>query len=361
MPLHLLPKKSWNVYNADNIARVKRDEAAAAARVEAEEQRMQEEDAARRLAILRGESPLPLVAASSDNTRREEGDGKDERDGEGRRRQEGGRGFDGGEGRGDGREKKRRKLRGEDDTEMEMRYAATDNSKAREGNELKVLKSKEGDVDILDKKGHINLFTEEEKAVLKAAGKRSGKNAEVEREKKKKEREMEDQYTMRFSNAAGFKERVGARPWYFDGGSGRGGDGGGEEKTVVIGKDVWGNEDPRRRERELGRVEKDDPLAAIKRGVAGVREVEKERHSWKREREAEVGGSKSDEERRRERRSKKKKAREEEELEEFSLDGNRRHESGGKPHHRRHRIRSRERHNHRHRHRHERGEEAIRA
>lgn len=114
------------------------------------------------------------MAASSDATRGEGEDGGKERDGEGGR---------GGE-RGYVREKKRRKLRGEDDTEMEMRYAANDNQKSREGNELKVLKSKEGDVDILDKKGHINLFTEEEKAVLKAAGKRSGKNAEVEKEKK---------------------------------------------------------------------------------------------------------------------------------------------------------------------------------
>ncbi|MDI1487547.1 MAG: hypothetical protein OHK93_006817 [Ramalina farinacea] len=351
MPLHLLPKKSWNVYNADNIARVRRDEAAAAARVEAEEQRMQEEDAARRMAILRGESPVPLVAASSDATRGEGEDGGKERDGEGGR---------GGE-RGYVREKKRRKLRGEDDTEMEMRYAANDNQKSREGNELKVLKSKEGDVDILDKKGHINLFTEEEKAVLKAAGKRSGKNAEVEKEKKRKEREMEDQYTMRFSNAAGFKEKIGEKPWYFDGGGGRVGDGGGEEKAVVVGKDVWGNEDPRRRERERGRVEKDDPLAAIKKGVAGVRKVEKERDRWKREREAEVGASKDDEERRRERRRKRRRAREEEELETFRLDGNKRHESGGKSHHRRHRSRSHERHNHRHRHKHERGDEAIRA
>ena len=351
MPLHLLPKKSWNVYNTDNIARVKRDEAAAAARVEAEEQRMQEEDAARRIAILRGESPLPVVPTPSDAAGREGEGGKDERSKEGGKENE----------RGDVREKKRRKLRGEDDTEMEMRYAATDNHKSRESNELKVLKSKEGDVDMLDKKGHINLFTEEEKAVLKAAGKRSGKNAEVEKEQKRKERELEDQYTMRFSNAAGFKEKVGERPWYFDGGNGRGVDEGVEEKAVVVGKDVWGNEDPRRREREKGRVEKDDPLAAIKRGVAGVRKVEKERDRWRREREAEVGESGDDEERRRERRRKRRRAREATELVHFSLDGNKRHESGGKSHHRRHRSRSRERHNHRHRHRNEREEKAVRA
>ncbi|CCF31962.1 hypothetical protein CH063_00727, partial [Colletotrichum higginsianum] len=71
MPLHLLGKKSWNVYNADNIARVRRDEAAAKAKEEAEEQRMQEVDAERRLAILRGEAPPPLapVEAPEDEPR----------------------------------------------------------------------------------------------------------------------------------------------------------------------------------------------------------------------------------------------------------------------------------------------------
>ncbi|KAJ2986204.1 hypothetical protein NUW58_g5139 [Xylaria curta] len=54
---HLLGKKSWNVYNPANIARVKRDEAEAQVRAEAEEKRQQDAEAKRRLAILRGEDP----------------------------------------------------------------------------------------------------------------------------------------------------------------------------------------------------------------------------------------------------------------------------------------------------------------
>ena len=42
MPLHLLSKKSWNVYAPDNIARVKRDQAAAQAREEEEDRWLQE-------------------------------------------------------------------------------------------------------------------------------------------------------------------------------------------------------------------------------------------------------------------------------------------------------------------------------
>ena len=64
MPLHLLGKKSWNVYNHDNIEAVRRDEAAAAARQEARDQVMQEQDALRRTAILRGETPPTFPSPS---------------------------------------------------------------------------------------------------------------------------------------------------------------------------------------------------------------------------------------------------------------------------------------------------------
>ncbi|RMZ75325.1 hypothetical protein DV737_g5337, partial [Chaetothyriales sp. CBS 132003] len=55
MPLHLLGKKSWNVYNADNIARVRRDEAAARAEAAESERRQHDREADARLALLRGQ------------------------------------------------------------------------------------------------------------------------------------------------------------------------------------------------------------------------------------------------------------------------------------------------------------------
>ncbi|KAG9717065.1 hypothetical protein KCU60_g9544, partial [Aureobasidium melanogenum] len=61
MVLHLLGKKSWNVYNKDNIDRVRRDEAAAQAREQEAERRMDQEDAARRIAILRNEEEVLLL------------------------------------------------------------------------------------------------------------------------------------------------------------------------------------------------------------------------------------------------------------------------------------------------------------
>ena len=98
MPLHLLGKKSWNVYNPASIARVRQDEADAQAREEAAEQRMQEQDAERRIALLRGEKPPALP----------EPEGEEEYTGK-RRREDG-----------HGREKKRKKLRGEDETDMDL-------------------------------------------------------------------------------------------------------------------------------------------------------------------------------------------------------------------------------------------------
>lgn len=65
MPRHLLGKKSWNVYNTDNVERVRCDEAKAAEREELEEQRMQEIDAARRTALLRGETPPPRLSPAT--------------------------------------------------------------------------------------------------------------------------------------------------------------------------------------------------------------------------------------------------------------------------------------------------------
>ena len=304
-------KKSWNVYNVDNIAKVKRDEAAAAAREEAEEQRTQEVDAERRLQILRGlkvDAP-PAASPEKDESSRSKHDGL-------------------------GRERKRRRIAGEDDTDRDIRFAQESNALVPERAEMQMKTKKSNDAPITDDNGHINLFP------VEGPRKNAQKNPEVEAEKAKKQKEFEDQYTMRFSNAAGFKQSVGEKPWYQSLGQSAGNSG----EVEVPSKDVWGNEDPRRKDREKLRIKADDPLAAIQRGVAGVREVEKERTKWKLEKEREIKEL-DDAERRR--RIKKRRSHEEDDLNSFSLDDPSRikeNGSGKRHHHRRH-------HHHHHHHR----------
>ncbi|KAH8175392.1 homocitrate synthase [Sarocladium implicatum] len=225
MPLHLLGKKSWNVYNADNIARVRRDEAAAKAEEEAEEQRMQEVDAQRRLAILRGEVPPSLPEPE-----------KQEEDLKSARREES---------RYSGSSRRQRKRHGEDDTDFELRLAREKQSEAASAVERRQTNA----APIVDHAGHIDLFGDEKQRM------HAEKNDEVEQKKRKKEREYEDQYTMRFSNAAG--RNAPEKPWYSTSST--------EVATVSAAppsKDVWGNDDPRRKDRQAQRAvarEKENP------------------------------------------------------------------------------------------------------
>ncbi|KAJ5489835.1 hypothetical protein N7453_010660 [Penicillium expansum] len=225
MPLHLLGKKSWNVYNVDNIARVKRDEAQAKAREEEDERIMQEVDAERRIKILRGERP-PTPPPAPSLVSSEPGAGPD------RKSASDAGGF-----------RKRRRVAGEDDTDRDIRYAREDAAQATAKREELMLASRKADIaqaPILDKAGHINLFP--------AASAKTEKNSEAEAEAARKKRSYEDQYTMRFSNAAGFKETISQKPWYSSA----------EQIAMAPGsmpeKDVWGNEDPRRKERTQARM-----------------------------------------------------------------------------------------------------------
>ncbi|KAL2883402.1 hypothetical protein SGCOL_001084 [Colletotrichum sp. CLE4] len=253
MPLHLLGKKSWNVYNADNIARVRRDEAAAKAKEEAEEQRMQEVDAERRLAILRGEEPPPLPP--TEETPEEEPKSRDRDAGS------------------YGRERKKRKRAGEDDTEFELRVARERSDVVQTANET--LRKSTSSAPIVDATGHIDLFGEERKQG------RHLKNEEAEKEAAKKKKELEDQYTMRLSNATGKDGMVG--PWYAASGS--------RAELAELepaGKDAFGNEDPGRKKRDEKRIVASDPLAMMKIGASRVREVKKERQKIETERQREL-------------------------------------------------------------------------
>ncbi|KAH1878673.1 hypothetical protein KXW95_003619 [Aspergillus fumigatus] len=243
MPLHLLGKKSWNVYNPENIARVRRDEAEAKAREEEEERRMQEIDAERRIQILRGEqhsTPPPPPSALSD-TRRDRTHGEDA-----------------------GRYRKRRRLAGENDTDRDIRLAREDAQLMMAKKEELAVSKKTSDAPLLDSKGHINLFPSE------AAQQPVEKNKEAEKEAADRNRSYEDQYTMRFSNAAGYRQSAGQMPWYSS--SSRDA----LAPDAMPEKDVWGNEDPMRQEREKARLDANDPLMAIKRGVRQLKSVELE-------------------------------------------------------------------------------------
>lgn len=266
---HLLGKKSWNVYNQENIDRVKRDEAAAAAREAAEEQRMQEVDAERRIQLLRGLKPEPAAALAIESPAKHDDVSHK-------------------------RERKRRRIVGEDDTDRDIRFAREDQAVAPPKTEFQLKSKKSSDAPLLDHRGHIDLFP------MDGSKRHAPKNPEVEAEKAKKKKELEDQYTMRFSNAAGFKQSIREKPWYHQS-IGKDPD----ELNEPPSKDVWGNEDPRRRERESMRVAADDPMAAMQRGVSQLRQVEKEKKQWQQERDRETREL-ADEQMRRRRRSKKK-------------------------------------------------------
>lgn len=259
---------------------------------------MQEVDSERRIQILRGLEPPPPPSTAEDHD-------------EGRKRDR--------HSSGQGRSTKRRKLVGEDDTDYAIRLAREEQqstSRHVSGTEKRVARSTaDNNAPITDHAGHINLFP------APSSRHHVQKNQEAEAEAAKKKREFEDQYTMRFSNAAGFKQDIGANPWYSSLKGPSTEPGKGDASEGVVGKNVWGNEDPRRKEREKMRMDASDPLTAIRQGVRTLRTVGRERKVWMEEREREARELKALAElERRERKRRRKKHSDSEELEGFSLD-----------------------------------------
>lgn len=337
MPLHLLGKKSWNVYNTDNVERVRRDEADARAREEAAEQLMQEQDAERRMALLRGEEPPALPDIADDGHENEHAHGP-------RRRTSEAAGP---------RDRKRRRLKGEDDTAREIRYAREDveaGSRARDSLRSKAIEG--SDAPLQDHKGHIQLVS----APDERRARKSDTSKDEKASKRKRDEEEQQQQGMRFSDAAGHRKGTN-KPWYATS------DGPAREEShkpaseLVLaeaqGKDVWGNEDPRRIERERARLVSSDPFAMMQQAQKQLKRSEDDRGKWQAEREREMQQLKKEEERKRrhERKhdSKRRSRRGEEhdDLESFSLDGPQTESRGDHDGHRRHRHsrrhRSRER------------------
>ncbi|KAK2855744.1 hypothetical protein FQN49_004886 [Arthroderma sp. PD_2] len=307
MPLHLLGKKSWNVYNKDNIAKVRRDEAQAKVEDEEKERQKREDDAERRIDILRGKQPLPPTSAADEKEQHIHSHDKSH---------------------GDTRHRKRRRLAGENDTDRDIRFAKEDTQQAYQRTQKDAARRPTNDAPIVNKSGHISLFPEKPRS----GKQRADKNPEAEAESAQKTRELEDQYTMRFSNAAGFKQQLTSAPWYSSSTTDIYAQG-----TGLPTKNVWGNEDPRRQEREKMRLGTNDPLAAMKKGVKQLREVEKERTKWVEEKERELRALKREEKEKRRSRRRRDSRGSDESLDGFRLDAEPEKER------RRHRNRSRDR------------------
>lgn len=257
---------------------------------------MQEVDAERRIQILRGEKPStpppPPAPRRPENASRHDRTSLDDAGGH----------------------RKRRRIAGEDDTDRDIRIAREDAAQAQSKRQELTLASgsrRDGkgstQAPILDSSGHINLFP------VDGTHGKAEKNKEAQAEAERKKRSYEDQYTMRFSNAAGFKENAGRQPWYSS-----------SAQTATApdsmpDKNVWGNEDPMRREREKARMNSSDPLAAMKRGVRQLKTTEQERKRWNAEKQREL--EKLKEESRRPKHHSRRRSRSVDSLEGFRLDG----------------------------------------
>ena len=181
-----------------------------------------------------------------------------------------------------------------------------------------------------DKNGYINLFPESE--TRKAKG-----NVELAAESKKRQQDFEDQFTMRFSNAAGRNAGPGG-PWYNEPVRN-------DSLTTIVPKNAWGNEDPRRREREKKRTGANDPLAMIKKGVKQLREADKHREEWRAQRERDL--NEVEELAKKHKHRRKRRQSDEDSLEGFNLDGD--HKKDEYQSERRNRKASSDRHRRRHR------------
>ena len=239
MPLHLLGKKSWNPYLPQNIAKIKADEEEAATR-ELELDRLRDEhDADVRSAKLRGARPPSTPPRIRELEQGDHASGKKR-------------------GRGDEdvhERKKRRRRAGEDDTDRDLRLA-----RDAHNNMKRVETSVDSPNPIIDKSGHIHLFSPERNPASTGVE----KNPDAERKKKKSERELGDQYTMRFSNAAGYRQNASDSPWYA--GSNL------HESGRKSSTNAFGDEDQGRQKRDEQRINASDPMSSMRLGQQKLKE-----------------------------------------------------------------------------------------
>lgn len=223
------------MYNSDNIARVRRDEEEARAQEVQREREQRANDSDQRLAQLRG---VRTDESRSETTALNRSFDQDN----------------------EHRNSKRRKLAGEDDTDRDIRLA-------------RQLAPREQDVGglALDSSGHVDLILQKKR---RPSDRKDVQNSGRPRDEASAE-------GIRLADAAG-KDDESSQPWY----SSTQRDGTFAYKQSS--QDVWGNEDPRRKDREKRRLDANDPLSIMKKGVKQLRQAEAQRKEWREQRERDL-------------------------------------------------------------------------
>ncbi|KEF52379.1 uncharacterized protein A1O9_11620 [Exophiala aquamarina CBS 119918] len=247
MPLHLLGKKSWNVYNPANIARVQRDEAEAQKQEQEQERRHRQDEAADRIAALRGER---------EHAERDSASPK--RDLDHRDYQESAK----------HRASKKRKFPGEDDTDRDIRLAQAQvqnlpsTSLSKDHSPCNIAKSRNHS--ITDSDGHISLFPVPE---------------QPDRPRRKTLPPGENPSHFYLSDAAAYGRKASDAPWYSLAN---------KNTPSLPSREPWGLTSPRGQQRQAARASANDPLAIMKQGVKRLRESEQQRKEWKEQRERDL-------------------------------------------------------------------------
>ncbi|EXJ88067.1 hypothetical protein A1O1_04995 [Capronia coronata CBS 617.96] len=261
MPLHLLGKKSWNVYNPANIERVRHDEAEAQKAAEEREKRAIQDEADARIRLLQGKTTDKATL---------------ERDGA----SDNGLDADGGVGVGvkeslDISRIKRiqkRRLAGEDDTDRDIRIARqTQQLASTAPKRQRVSDKNDDDISIVDANGNISLVPVP---------------TTQQQEPKKPLRVEDDPYTVYLSHAAGRGKGAADKPWYSS--TSDGNVLAGVNREMEESRAEWGDSSRRRRDRDAMRIAANDPLAMMKQGVKQLREAERLRKEWMEQRERDL-------------------------------------------------------------------------
>lgn len=260
----MLGKKSWNPYSPAAIARVRADEADAAEREESDDQKLQFYEAARRRAILKGETPPSPPTPPLDQARERRDDRKRVAQSSDHI----------------GYNRKRRRLAGEDDTDRDIRLARGDEDarvQRRQDHGSTLANGKEKELSIVDGHGSIQLFLPPNETKPQSESQARHYSNRVQGKSLHRSRDKDGEVGQRFGDT-GDSKSASSEPWYmtlrpqFSGTETIS-----DLDTFSMGKDVFGRDDPNRRARDAMRLSVADPMAAIKKAQTRLKEVAHEK------------------------------------------------------------------------------------